>query len=189
MHRGTQWVTISNALSLLRLVLAPVVVWFLLDQQWVAAFMIFLVASVTDLLDGYLARRFKEQTIVGQYLDPLADKVLLLSSFAALTYVHCATIALPWWFLLVVAVRELIIVAGGAVLVMYYPTSTVEPSFLGKLTTASYMFLIVWIFVCYFAGWLPCKTFLAVVTGVTSISLFSLFHYCYRSLCLVFYLR
>jgi len=180
-RRSHKLVTVSNALSFLRLFLAPVVVAALIYQHWMAAFLLFVVASITDLLDGYFARRLHEQTVLGHYLDPIADKVLLLSSFSALTYIHFASLALPVWFLVMVLMREVVIVGGGVLILLSGKQIKMEPSLLGKVTTASYMALIMWIFVCRFLGWLPCKTFFAVVCIVAALSCVSLFHYCTRA--------
>jgi cardiolipin synthase len=181
MLRSHKLVTVSNALSLLRLFLAPVVVVSLIYQHWMTAFLLFVVASITDLLDGYFARRLKEQTVLGHYLDPIADKVLLISSFSAVTYIHFSSLALPVWFFVMVLVRELVILGGGVFILLSGKQIKMEPSVLGKVTTASYMGLIMWIFVCRFIGWFPCKTFFVVVCIVATLSCVSLFHYCVRA--------
>ncbi len=179
-QRGQQWLTISNMLSLVRLLLAPVVVWALGYHHLMIAFIVFLVASITDFFDGYLARKFKEQTIVGQYLDPLADKALVVASFSALAYVHLVSLSLPTWFLWLVVCRECIILCGGLGIFLWYPHIILKPSWLGKITAAAYMCLILWIFLCHFLSWLPRKTFSGIVYLVALLSIASLIHYCYR---------
>lgn len=175
-----RWMTVSNFLSLSRLLMAPIIVWALLNGYWRDASFLFVCGSITDLFDGYLARRLQEQTVVGQYLDPLADKVFLLASFASLAYVKLETVLLPTWFVWLVVMRELIIVGGGVVLVCLSTRVSMEPSILGKITTASYMFLILWMFLCYFAGWLPVKSFSVVLIVVATVATSSLVHYCWR---------
>ncbi len=182
---GSRWVTVSNFLSLLRLLFAPFVVWALLNQQWQCACVLFAVGSITDLLDGYLARRLQEETVVGQYLDPIADKVFLTASFAALAYVQLDTVGLPAWFIWLVFIRELIILSGGTVLVWLSAGDNMTPSVWGKLTTAGYMLLIMWLFLCYFAGWLPAKSFNVALVLVASTACLSLLHYCWRGWALI----
>ena len=179
-HTKQRWLTISNMLSVLRIVITPIIVSAMLAHSWSVAFGLFVGASITDLLDGYIARRFHEQTVLGHYLDPLADKILLLSCFCTFTYVQFATVPLPTWFIILALVREVIIVFGGALLVCAKHGRATTPTFLGKLTTASYMFLIVWMFMCYFAEWLPRKSFLGVVVAVASVAAISLGQYCWR---------
>ncbi|MDQ5890592.1 MAG: hypothetical protein QG604_466 [Candidatus Dependentiae bacterium] len=181
-----QWLTIPNALSLLRLFLAPIIVWALFSNAWSLACVLFIVGSITDFLDGYLARKFHVQTIVGQYLDPVADKTFLLATLYALTRVPSAAVAVPAWFIVLVFLREVIIVGGGLVLLgMSMNAKEMRPSLLGKLATVGYMVLILWMFLCYFRGSFFINSFFVVFYGVAGISLMSLLHYCWRSSALI----
>lgn len=175
-----RWLTVSNVLSLARLGVVPFIIYSLVMHQWHKAFVLFALASVSDLLDGYLARLLQEQTVLGQYLDPLADKVLLLSCFCTFTYVQMETVPLPLWFIVLALIREAIIVCGGICMVLAGKGECTAPTFLGKLTTASYMGLIGWMFVCHFAGWLPCKSFYGAVIFVAGLAAASLAQYCLR---------
>jgi len=101
-------VNIANFVSLLRLLLAPVVIWLLLDGQSGAAFALFLFAGITDAVDGMIAKRFDQITELGAYLDPIADKALLVSVFVTLGVLQ----ELPVWLVLMAVSRDALIVGG-----------------------------------------------------------------------------
>lgn len=120
--------TLPNLLTASRLVLAPIVVWRLLVGDVQGAFWFFFAAALTDLLDGNIARLFNQRSVLGAWLDPIADKVMLLSTLFALVWAGI----LPLWFALIVAVRDLVVLSGAAA----YRTLTgglqVAPTILGK---------------------------------------------------------
>ena len=97
---------VPNALSILRIILTVPVVMTLLNHQYFLAMMLFFVAGVTDALDGWIAKRYSCQTRLGSILDPVADKLLLVSSFITL-YI---TGLLPIWLLVLVFLRDVMIV-------------------------------------------------------------------------------
>ena len=99
---------IANLVTLLRLLLAPVVIWLLLEGQPFLAFGLFLFAGATDAIDGMIAKRFDQQTELGAWLDPLADKALLVSVFITLGILH----ELPLWLVLLAVSRDALIVGG-----------------------------------------------------------------------------
>lgn len=98
----------ANFVSLLRLLLAPVVIWLLLDGESGAAFALFLFAGITDAIDGMIAKRFDQITELGAYLDPIADKALLVSVFVTLGVLQ----ELPVWLVLMAVSRDALIVGG-----------------------------------------------------------------------------
>jgi len=179
-HNAQRWVTTSNVLSVLRILVTPVIVYTLLMHFWHSSFWLFLAASGTDLLDGYFARIFHEQTVLGHYLDPLADKILLLSCFCTFAYVQLSAVPLPGWFIALALLREVIIICGGILLVARRQGHTTAPTFWGKITTASYMVLILWMFLCHFAGWVPSKSFYSGVIACAVFAGISLVQYCVR---------
>ncbi len=181
-YNDQRWMTLSNILSVFRVLITPVIVYTLLIHAWPVSFWLFFVASITDLLDGYFARIFHEQTVLGHYLDPLADKILLLSCFCTFAYVQLSTVPLPLWFIIVALLREVIIICGGVVLVARGQGRTTAPTLLGKITTVSYMLLILWMFLCYFAGWVPCKSFYGGVVVCAVCAALSLVQYCVRGI-------
>ena len=176
-QQDAAWLTLSNFFSVLRIVLAPAVAVGIYYQQWGATFFIFLLAALTDALDGYFARRWGEHTCLGRILDPLADKIFLLTVFAALSFLASPSFGIPWWFVVFILVREVMIITGSCLLVCRHDDSQIQPVFLGKLTTFSHMVFIGWIFCCSFLGWMPEKTYLVCLSVMIFFSLGALFQY------------
>lgn len=124
--------TIPNLLTAIRLILAPFVAWRLLEYDVEGAFWLFVVAAVTDLLDGNLARLLNQRSVLGAWLDPIADKVMLLTTLSML----CLTELLPLWLLWVVLVRDGVILAGAEAYRRLTGGLDVRPTLSGKLATA-----------------------------------------------------
>jgi cardiolipin synthase (CMP-forming) len=126
------WNHVPNMLTIVRILLVPLTVWSLLTGDYGVAFAAFVVAGVTDGVDGYLARRFNAHTELGAYLDPLADKLLLVSIYVTLA----AQKVLPGWLAILVVTRDVLIV--GAVLLARYLSMPVaiKPVFISKANTA-----------------------------------------------------
>ncbi len=127
--------TAANQLTVLRMALAPVLLWLVLDEEKTWAFAVFVAAGITDFLDGLVARRFDQRTMLGAVLDPLADKLLLSLTFIALTW-GPAVPSVPVWLTVVILVRDLIIVAAVAIVNMAVGRRVYFPSILGKMSTA-----------------------------------------------------
>ena len=108
MNRRTLVVILPTALTLARLCAVPLVIWLILSEACGAAFWIFVAAGVTDALDGALARWFDARTAIGGYLDPIADKALLVSVYIALATQGWV----PVWLAILVVFRDLLIVGG-----------------------------------------------------------------------------
>lgn len=122
----------SNQLTVLRLVFIPFVILAVLYNQYRAAFVLVMIAGVTDGMDGLLARRLGQQTTLGRYLDPIADKLLLNSAFLALGAVH----EIPLWVVILVLSRDVIIVTTAAVIVLASGMNRLfPPSISGKAST------------------------------------------------------
>src|SRR5262249_31791743 len=129
--------TLANQLTLLRMGLAPLLVVLVLSGQLRSALAVFVVAGVTDLRDGLIARLGHQQTTLGAMLDPVADKVLLMSSFVALTWSSHLSVVVPVWLTVTTLSRDAIIVVIVAVVNLTMGRRGVYPSILGKLSTAS----------------------------------------------------
>lgn len=123
---------IPNFLSLLRIILVPVFVIFLIQSEYDKALITFIVAGLTDALDGTLARLLKCQTTLGAYLDPIADKLLLVTSFVTLAIFGL----IPGWVAVIVISRDFIILLGIAILTLMSVTYEIKPAIVGKVTTA-----------------------------------------------------
>ncbi len=123
---------VPNFLTLCRLGAIPVFLSFLSRHQYSEALYVFAAAAVTDGLDGTVARWFDSRTELGAFLDPFADKLMLLSAFVVLTVEE----DLPGWLLSVVVIRDVVIV-GGYMMIAFFTAERmpVRPSYLGKLST------------------------------------------------------
>lgn len=100
--------SIPNLITLARILLVPVVVWAIASGQMLIAFVLFLAAGVSDAVDGFLAKRFGMTSEIGAYLDPLADKVLIVSIYVSLGIME----GLPRWLVILVVSRDFLIVGG-----------------------------------------------------------------------------
>jgi cardiolipin synthase len=123
---------IPNMLTGLRLAAAPALVALLLRGLFPAALSVFVFAGLTDAADGYLAKRFNSMTRFGRYLDPAADKLLMLVSFLTLTALGVT----PVWLTVLVILRDVCIVIGIALAHRWAFPVRATPSFLGKVSTA-----------------------------------------------------
>jgi cardiolipin synthase len=123
---------IPNLLTLLRIILVPVIVILLIQGSFLKALIVFIVAGLSDALDGFLARILHQQSVLGAYLDPIADKALLASSFVTLSILHI----LPGWLTVIVISRDFIILLGISVLSIMSVSVEIRPVFVSKVTTA-----------------------------------------------------
>lgn len=140
--------SIPNYLTLLRILLTPVffitLISYTPEKEWLrlVALAIFGVAALTDALDGLLARFLKQRTALGQMLDPLADKILLLSAYIALLFVTTIPFRPPLWITITIIFRDLILLFGFLTLNFAAVKIEVLPNLWGKMTTASQMLLL-----------------------------------------------
>jgi cardiolipin synthase (CMP-forming) len=125
--------TAPNQLTLLRMAFVPFIVIELVDGHYFWALVLFVVAGFSDGLDGLLARKLHQQTLLGQYLDPIADKLLLSTMFPALSILH----KIPWKYTVVVFSRDASILAASAVLFAISGLRDFRPSIFGKANTFS----------------------------------------------------
>jgi cardiolipin synthase len=124
--------TLPNLLTVARLVLTPFVAWRLFEHDVENAFWLFAIAAITDLFDGLLARLLNQRSVLGAWLDPIADKVMLLTTLSMLAF----TDLLPAWLWLLVVVRDVVILAGAEAYRRLTGRLDVRPSLSGKLATA-----------------------------------------------------
>lgn len=128
--------TIPNYLTLLRILLVPLFVILLLKHRQAEAFFVFLAAGLTDVLDGLAARLWHQHSIAGLWLDPLADKLLIFSSFFLLSFPDFAhPNTMPWKLFWAVLGRDLLIVVGSGILYILKIKQSFPPTLLGKTTT------------------------------------------------------
>jgi len=122
---------IPNLLTILRILLVPILVILLIQRSFTKAFVIFLVCGLTDALDGFVARLMNQKTVLGAYLDPIADKALMISCFVTLSIRS----VIPSWLSVLVISRDVIILLGIAVLTMMKIPFEVKPMFVSKVNT------------------------------------------------------
>lgn len=132
---------IPNVLTFARIVIIPFFAASLLYKEYYYALILFIIAALTDLLDGFLARLTNQKTRLGAFLDPLADKFLLLTSFILFAVYGW----LPNWITIIVLSRDFIVVVGWYMLVVLINERKVEPSIFGKLANALQAILIAYI--------------------------------------------
>src|SRR5262245_61333691 len=158
---------LANWLTILRILLIPVFVTLLVYRRPGPALIVFGVAALTDLLDGWAARHWKDESSLGAFLDPMADKLLLTSSFVTLTYLK----ALPFWIAAVVISRDAILVFGALLIYMLGSRIRPRPTWAGKAATLFQVFTVLngllW---RYHEVQVAPKTVLFIAAGFTVIS-------------------
>ncbi|RME68347.1 MAG: CDP-alcohol phosphatidyltransferase family protein [Nitrospirae bacterium] len=172
------FLNLPNILTTLRIILIPLFLSFLLYGMYLHAMVVFAVAALTDFLDGAIARAKGQETELGKFLDPIADKFLLVSSFV----VFAINGFVPKWLSIVIISRDVIIVTGWLVLFFITHHAKVEPSLPGKLANACQLILLTYIlfYINFDHGWLPSpEPFEYFTAGIT---VFSGLHYIYREL-------
>lgn len=132
--------TAANQLTILRMLLIPAFVILLIYGYRGWALVVLLAAGATDMLDGLIARTTGQNTELGAWLDPMADKLLLVTMFIVLTLPGIGANKLPLWFTILVISRDVAIVATVAVFNLAVGPRTFRPSIWGKLATATYIF-------------------------------------------------
>ncbi len=126
-----QLLNVPNVLTLARIIMTPVIVYMVLSEQAWLALALMVLAGITDMLDGAIARYFNLRTTVGAYLDPMADKIMLISLFVTLFMVE----QVPLFVFLAIIFRDLIIVLGAITYEIVTRRLTMQPSFISKATT------------------------------------------------------
>jgi cardiolipin synthase len=123
--------TIPNLITTIRIILAPIFIIFILDERFPSALVVFILAGISDAADGLIARIFNQKSELGAYLDPLADKILLIGAFVVLPVKHFV----PPWLSVVVITRDVMILLGVLIIFLNNSNFTIKPSVLSKLTT------------------------------------------------------
>jgi len=124
-------VTVPNLITTIRIILAPVFIIYLINDQFLPALIVFILCTVSDGLDGLFARLLNQKSMLGAYLDPLADKILLVAAFIALSIRGY----LPPWLGVMVIARDILIMLGVIVLFLNHLEFNIRPSILSKLNT------------------------------------------------------
>lgn len=134
-----RWDQIPNSITLARLLLVPVLILVLKNENYQLALLIFLVAGISDALDGYIAKKYNFVSHFGAVLDPVADKLLLVSAYIMLAIIG----QVPFWLVLAIVTRDLFIVGGYMVVTSLMGAVTMNPSLLSKLNTLMQILLVI----------------------------------------------
>jgi len=164
--------TTANKITILRILLIPFFVVAVLyyvktgnDWHRLAALLTFAVAAICDGVDGYVARRFNQVSELGTILDPLADKLLLVSAVVLLSFNHGSLLGqFPTWFAGTIIGRDILLTLGLGVIQMTVGKVRVRPRFLGKLATVLQMASVLWVLLKWDQGW-PARWTVFVTAG------------------------
>ena len=146
------WLTIPNLLTLFRILLTLPFLYFVNEGRFGIALSVFFLASLTDFADGFLARRLKQQSNLGRFLDPLADKLLITAAFVVMAVPHAGFASIPVWLAIVVVGRDAVIVLGALIVYSITKFKVFTPTLLGKINTFIELGLIVWFLVFHSTG-------------------------------------
>lgn len=184
-HIRHRVMTLANQLTFLRMVLVPLFILLVVYGHLGLAILTFFMAGVTDLLDGLIARRFGQKTPLGTFLDPIADKLLLVSAFVVLSLdgINLA-VRIPLWLTITVISRDLILVLSVLTINLTVGRRLYPPSMAGKLTTFSQLALIMTVLVSnLFSYSIPGLSLLIFAT--LALTLASGLHYMARGMKLI----
>ncbi|MGA9771389.1 MAG: CDP-alcohol phosphatidyltransferase family protein [Blastocatellia bacterium] len=140
--RSQVW-TVANLLTFLRILLMIPFLYLIKEGGFGRALIVFFIASLTDFADGYIARRFNQQSALGRILDPLADKLLTTASFIVMALPHSGFPSIPVWLAVAVIARDVIILTGSLVVYLTTGFKEFKPTLLGKVNTFLELGLIV----------------------------------------------
>jgi cardiolipin synthase (CMP-forming) len=175
--------TYANQLTILRMLFVPCFVILLIYGYPKSATAIFLIAGLTDGLDGLLARKLQQKTVLGSFLDPMADKILLTAAFVTLTIPSLPLLLhIPTWLTILTISRDIIIALSVLVIHLHTQHSTFPPSLLGKCTTAVQLLMVG---ICMFANFhlkIAVAVFPLVTYATLAFTIASGLHYSYRSI-------
>ncbi|MGB5157991.1 CDP-alcohol phosphatidyltransferase family protein [Desulfobacterium sp. N47] len=170
-------INIPNIITIIRILLVPLFIIFLIRDYYVSALVVFALAGLSDGLDGFIARYFNQRTVLGAYLDPIADKLLIISAYVSLAVIKI----IPPWIAVIVTTRDVIILLGIAVFSITGISIEIKPSLVSKCTTVAQLGTVVFILfnptvsdaslIKYCIYWLTAG--LSIVSG---------FHYIYKGM-------
>ncbi|HYV07552.1 MAG TPA: CDP-alcohol phosphatidyltransferase family protein [Blastocatellia bacterium] len=144
--------TPANILTLFRIALTLPFLYLVKQGRFGSALIVFFVASLTDYFDGFVARRFNQQSPLGRFLDPLADKLLTTATYIVMAIPHEGFPSIPLWVAVAVVGRDVVILAGSAVVYLVTRYKGFRPTILGKVNTFVELGLIVWFLVFHTTG-------------------------------------
>lgn len=177
-NHKTQLITyIPILITLSRIALAPVIGFFIANSNWLYAAILFLLASFTDIADGFLARILNQTSVLGTIIDPIADKILLTYCYISLLFSGAKLNLLPLWFIYIIIFKEVLLILGGLILLTLKNESLrIKPTILGKLNTFFQIIFIILIFGLNYFNVIFCiNIFLYFITVANVITLIQYF--------------
>jgi cardiolipin synthase len=171
-NRNTS-VSIPNLITLARILLVPVVVWAITSGEMRFAFLLFLAAGVSDAVDGFLAKRFGMATELGAYLDPLADKAMIVSIYVALGIAE----AIPRWLVILVVSRDIMIVGAVMLAWLIDKPLVLKPLLVSKLNTVAQIALALVVLGALGLGFAAEETIMLLMALVAALTLLSIGFY------------
>jgi len=173
--------TVANQLTLLRMLLIPAFIVLIIEGERGWALSVFALAGITDALDGVIARRWGKKTTLGAWLDPMADKLMLVSAFIVLTLPNLGLAnKLPLWLTALVISRDVCIVVTVAIINLAVGRRTFRPSTFGKIATATYIVTVTVAMLFNYRGYHSALVDLCVYASL-AITLLSGFHYIWHA--------
>ncbi len=147
-----EMITLPTYVTLVRIALIPFIVVSMVAQNWSVAAVLFLIAGITDIIDGALARSLNEVSVLGSVLDAFADKLLLISCYLSLFFIQGNFLPIPFWFIVFTIASELLFMLTALYFVFVKKSHGMHPTKLGKLTGVGQVLFICWLFVCRATG-------------------------------------
>ena len=173
--------TIANQLTLLRMLLIPAFIVLIVEGELGWALAVFALAGVTDALDGVIARRSRQRTTLGAWLDPMADKLMLVSAFVVLTLPNLGLAnKLPLWLTALVISRDVGIVITVAIVNLAIGRRTFRPTIFGKIATAVYIVTVSMAMLYNYLGYHSTLVTFCIYLSLAS-TLVSGFHYVWHA--------
>jgi cardiolipin synthase len=170
---GAVLLNLPNLITIARILLVPIMVWAIASQEMRIAFFLFLAAGLSDAVDGFLAKRFNMASELGAYLDPLADKVLIVSIYVSLGI----TEAIPRWLVILVVSRDLLIVGGIMLAWVLGNPLQIKPLMVSKLNTVAQILLAGFVLAALGFGWDADMLRIALTAAVAALTLLSVGFY------------
>ncbi len=160
--------TLPNIITVARLLLVPVIIWSIIEGHPLAAFIVFVIAGIGDGVDGFIARQYNLRSRLGAYLDPVADKTLLVSIYLSLTSLG----EIPVWLAMIVVSRDLFIIGGVILAWILDRPIEVHPLVISKINTAAQIILAAVILgdLAFSAGLATVRDVLVGVVGVLTVA-------------------
>jgi cardiolipin synthase (CMP-forming) len=173
----TGGITIATCVTCIRIFMIPFIVHYMIQQQWGIALVLFTIAAISDVIDGSLARFLHQESLMGAYLDPLADKLLMVSCYATLAFVDTPFFKIPLWFFIFLFIKELFLVIGAVYLGLFKQSISIKPALIGKCATLAQISFIWWLFISAFSGYVSQSTIYLFLIVMTLLTVLAFFHY------------